>query len=219
MVTMSPNWAHLSDVRDLLGDLGAKKMSCLRFVPQTRGKKNKDFLAMDKQEFARMQFLFDQELARVHPVELRLGCPIDFRHGIGLQDEKSKPCHAGDDLILVRPNGNVHPCAAWKSLPVDTNVRNFTLREIWENSEVFNAIRLFKTGRALGDIELQEPGYTSVGGACARCDLLHSCITGCPAQRLHAYDGRGMEGLYVPFSDPLCPRGNGMEYDDEDIEI
>lgn len=196
MVPMKPNYMHIPDVRDLCADLGVEKMSLLRFVPQTRGKEHIDELGMDKMDFIRMQMIITDEFKREHSVELRAGCPIDFRHSIGALSAKAKPCHAGDDLMLVRPNGSVHPCAAWKSLPSDSNVRNDNLTEIWTNSHTFQAIREFKAD-----------GYKMVSG-CASCTLLESCKTGCPAQRLHAYGRKSMDDLYLGCSDPLCPKGN-----------
>jgi radical SAM protein with 4Fe4S-binding SPASM domain len=196
MVPMKPNFKHITPLRDLCAEIGVKKMSLLRFVPQTRGRANVDELGMTKMEFIQMQMIIAEEFAREHPVQLRAGCPIDFRHAIGALPKKAKPCHAGDDLILVRPNGAVHPCAAWKSLPSDSNVRDHSLNDIWYSSHTFNAIREFK-----------ETGYTMVSG-CAACTFLDSCQTGCPAQRLHAYGNKSMEDLYLACSDPLCPRGN-----------
>ena len=195
MVPMKPNYTHIPRVRDMCADLDVQKMSLLRFVPQTRGFDNRDELAMNTNEFVHMQTIIHQERSRVHTVQLRTGCPIDFRHAIGLLDDKAKPCHAGDDLILVRPDGSVHPCAAWKSLPADVNVRNMSLREIWHDSTVFNEIREFK------DI-----GYETIGGSCSTCSKVNSCRTGCLAQRLHASDSIDIADLYLPTSDPLCPR-------------
>lgn len=209
MVPMKPNYHDIPAVRALCARLGVSKISCLRFVPQTRGKANVDSLGMTVKDFAEMQFILSREVDKngEHPVEVRLGCPIDFRHAVGLLPEKAKPCHAGDDLILVRPQGDVHPCAAWKSLPSDSNVNRMSLDDIWYHSKVFNAIRSFKAGDWLDDMASYAPGYKVIGGPCATCNMLDSCMSGCPAQRLHAY-GDNLNGLYVPFSDPLCPRGN-----------
>jgi radical SAM protein with 4Fe4S-binding SPASM domain len=196
MVPMKPNYRSILPMRLLCEKLGVGKLSLLRFVPQTRGAENVDELGMNKADFVAMQTIIHEELQSESPVEIRAGCPIDFRHALGLIPEKAKMCHAGDDLILVRPNGDVHPCAAWKSLPADANVRDHSLEWIWNNSPVFVYIRRFK-----------EEGFSKVEG-CSDCNLLQSCKTGCLAQRLHAY---GVDGdiaeLYRPYSDPLCPRG------------
>lgn len=196
MVPMAPNFKDISNVRDLCAKLGVSKMSLLRFVPQTRGLQNVSTLGMNKDQFKMMQYMIFNEFSRNHPVQIRAGCPMDFRHSIGMLNEKAKPCHAGDDLMLVRPNGNVHPCAAWKSLPADSNVRTSSLKGVWEQSEIFNAIRKFKAN-----------GYKQVTG-CASCVYVDSCKTGCPAQRLHA-DGKHMDDLVnSQHSDPLCWLGS-----------
>lgn len=196
MVPMKPNYTHIPGMRDLCEKLGVSKLSLLRFVPQTRGKEHVADLGMNKADFIRMQMIIADEMAREHVVELRAGCPIDFRHSISMLSSKAKPCHAGDDLMLVRPDGTVHPCAAWKSLPSDSNVRHDNLKDIWTKSPTFEAIRNFKAD-----------GYRMVSG-CAPCTFLDSCKAGCPAQRLHAYGHKSIEDLHIGCSDPLCPKGN-----------
>jgi len=201
MVPMAPNFTHINGVRDACETIGVKQLSLLRFVPQTRGLQNVDDLAISISQFEQMQHMMDAELERNenHSVTVRLGCPIDFRHAVGLLPKKVKPCHAGDDLMLVRPTGDVHPCAAWKSCTADANVKTMLLADIWEHSVVFNAIRDFKAG-----------GYKQIE-PCNDCVMVDSCLTGCPAQRLHA-GNRDLEDLYVNRSDPLCPlQGEGYE--------
>lgn len=204
-VPMAINYKDMFGTLWLCGELGVKKMSLLRFVPQTRGK-DAVGLHMTQAQFTKMQYMIDTILHAETDVEVRAGCPIDFRHAVGLLGEKPHPCHAGDDLILVRPTGAVHPCAAWKSLPVDFNVKDHSdkdniLEEVWYNSEVFNAIRAFKDAPD----EFSNPGYRVIDGVCRTCSRLASCKTGCPAQRLHAY-GEDWKALYTNKPDPLCPR-------------
>lgn len=195
MVPMAPNYRHITAMRKLCEFLGISKLSLLRFVPQTRGKLNIDKLGMTIPMFTDMQLTLAQEMEKDSPVEIRLGCPIDFRHVVGARHDKAKPCHAGDDLILVRPDGSVHPCAAWKSLETDSNVREHNLMYIFNHSELYTAIRDFK-----------RVGYHKIVG-CTSCDYLDSCMAGCPAQRLHAY-GQTLQDLYCRWSDPLCPVGS-----------
>lgn len=198
MVPMLPNYLHISKMRDLCAQMGVSKLSLLRFVPQTRGFSNKDILELGLGEFRYIQETLDFELGMrcgplyPHIVELRPGCPIDFRHTIGAAPSKPKPCHAGLDLILVRPDGSVHPCAAWKTLPDDVNVRDASLEEIWAHGDVFNALRKYHTS-----------GYLVFAGPCSSCNFLDSCKGGCPAQKLHAY-GKSLNAIYYPASDPLC---------------
>jgi radical SAM protein with 4Fe4S-binding SPASM domain len=209
MVPMLPNWDHAIGLRNLCANLGVSKMSMLRFVPQTRGRLNNRKLALNVEEFYHMQCMMDEMLREPdpsmpsdpHPVELRLGCPIDFRHTICDDiDSKVHPCHAGTDLMLVRPNGDVHPCAAWKTLPNNENIYGSSLKDIWERGQIFTALRHFR-----------EEGYKDlIGTACTICRYLDSCKSGCLAQRLHAtYMLTGHDAcigdLYWHNSDPLCP--------------
>lgn len=195
MVPMRPNMRHIPQVRDMCADLGVHKMSVLRFVPQGRGKHYLDQLGMTVEMFAEMQHIISNEMMREHPVKLRIGCPINFVHTIRDDiHEKLYPCHAGKDLILVRPDGVVHPCAAWKTLPADDNIRTRTLEEIWHTGTVFKALRAW-----------HEYMYKSVKGLCRKCGYQSSCHSGCPAQRLHATGAASMEMLSVDMPDPLCP--------------
>lgn len=196
-VPMLPNWKHLRGVRSLAGDLGVRKVSFLRFVPQTRGKLNSDKLLYSKEDFKEMQHML-HEMSEEPGVPIRMGCPIDFRHTIADMGGKVRYCHAGDDLILVRPTGAVHPCAAWKSLPADSNVKKQNLTDIWHNSEVFNAIREFKAG-----------GYHEVENGCKTCGFLDSCMSGCPAQRLHHIGAKDISALKHSPGDPMCPLVGG----------
>ena len=193
MVPMKPNYRDIPSVRKFCANIGVKKLSLLRFVPQTRGKLNVDVLGMDKAEFIDMQLIIHKELQEESSTEVRLGCPIDFRHALGLVPEKTKMCHAGDDLILVRPNGDVHPCAAWKSLPSDSNVRQSTISHIWHNSVTYQKIRWFKSEQPNG-----------VAG-CGTCSRVKGCVTGCLAQRLHANGSQSLDDLWTGRGDPLCP--------------
>lgn len=199
MVPMLPNHRHIPKMRDLCKEMGVGKLSLLRFVPQTRGFSNKSLLNVDKQDFETIQQILHAEYTapgrKDHPVSIRAGCPIDFRHMIHVVDGKQKPCHAGLDLILVRPDGSVHPCAAWKTLPDDANVKHQSLEEIWKSAKVFSALR-----------EYHVSGYKNRGGQCQLCKYEESCKGGCPAQRLHAY-GKDLRILRGPHTDPLCTLG------------
>jgi len=202
MVPMLPNWHHVANMYGMCSAMGVSKLSLLRFVPQTRGYANNRQLALNAAEFTELQYTIDNLITINNPrVELRAGCPIDFRHTVFPKyPEKMHPCHAGTDLILVRPHGDVHPCAAWKTLPETDNVRDKSLQEIWENGEVFLALRKYHEG-----------GWRDIQGACASCKYQASCKSGCPAQRMHALKLSGMrptstiKDLYVDAPDPLCP--------------
>jgi pyrroloquinoline quinone biosynthesis protein E len=102
-------------------------------------------------------------------------------------EELPKPCMGGwaQDAVLVQPNGDVLPCQAAASIPgipVD-NVRERSLREIWLESDMFNAFR--------GTEWMQEP--------CRSCPLgrQHTDHGGCRCQAL-ALTGD------AAATDPVC---------------
>lgn len=185
-VPMRYTYAALPDMRELCDELGVTKMSALRFVPQGRGADTR--LATTHTQFLHMQrILADMvEDNPSHIAKIRLGCPIDFRFLLGGYNTKKK-CHAGD-MILVRPDGSVHPCAAWKTLPTTLNVKDHSLHTVWEDCEVLNFLRDFH----------ENP-------ICAEdCQHVELCGGGCLAQRLHSGKGEVIEDLITMPPDPLC---------------
>lgn len=87
-------------------------------------------------------------------------------------------CPAGTQYMGIRPNGDVTPCPY---LPVfGGNLRERSLLDIWNTSEVFTGIRR----------------RTQLGGRCGECEFNPLC-GGC---RARAY---GMTGSYLE-EDPLC---------------
>lgn len=197
-VPMAPcihSYRDLDLIRDLLAKIGVQKMSLLRFVPQTRGRTYRDVLELPKSVFTKLQAWVHKTQADDHPVEVRIGCPFDYRHALDLLDGKAKPCHAGHDLLLVRPNGDVHPCAAWKTL-TRSNVNDQSLKEILLESETFVALRELHVRAANGSLK-------NVSLGCATCPYLTSCAGGCPAQRLHQAESTNVTDL-------LFDQGSGM---------
>jgi radical SAM protein with 4Fe4S-binding SPASM domain len=213
MVPMLPNYKHTLSMLELCEDLGVDKLSLLRFVPQTRGQANNRNLALNVEEFTWLQHNLDAlnrhvalRHTDVYPTQVRAGCPYDFRHAVFSDvHKKMHPCHAGTDLILVRPRGDVHPCAAWKSLPETDNVRDKPLVDIWKHGEVFEALRRYR-----------ETDWADIMGVCSNCKYQPSCKSGCPAQRMHALKLKGLRpdsaisDLYIDAADPLCPAAHTL---------
>ena len=92
-------------------------------------------------------------------------------------------CPAGTHYMGIRPNGDVTPCPY---LPVFAgSLRNATLADLWDRSELFTSIRR----------------RTSLGGRCGECEMNAHC-GGC---RARAY---GMTGDLMS-EDPLCTHTPG----------
>ncbi|MDC0534995.1 radical SAM protein [Francisellaceae bacterium] len=90
----------------------------------------------------------------------------------------SKGCIAGQSIMTIDVEGNVQPCSY---LPLKAgNLFKQSLTEIWEESELFNNLRDFK----------------SYKGKCGKCEFIKVC-GGCRA-RAHYMNGHYMA------EEPLC---------------
>ncbi|HET7151215.1 MAG TPA: pyrroloquinoline quinone biosynthesis protein PqqE [Candidatus Acidoferrum sp.] len=83
-----------------------------------------------------------------------------------------KPCVGGwgRKLVLITPNGDALPCHAAAVIPglKFENVKNHSLREIWERSDAFQKFR--------GEAWMQEP--------CKTCDRREQDLGGCRCQAM-----------------------------------
>lgn len=205
------NWLQIPDFLRLARRLEVDKVSFLRLVPQGRAKTNN--LMYSPLEFVLIQrMLYDWE----GDPKFRIGCPLSFGHLLGYIDERPR-CHAGKDLMLIRPNGDIHACAGWKECQslVLGNVLEHALSTIWELSRDLEMIRAFhEQNLAMGE--------------CLRCPWKSCCGGGCPAQRVihnqnqkedtitEIYDlsesaktvikTRTNWQLLIDGVDPMCPR-------------
>jgi len=96
----------------------------------------------------------------------------------------SKGCLAGQLISLIDVDGNVLPCSYFP-LPAG-NIRRQSMKEIWDNSKLFQELRDFSSYR----------------GSCGRCEYVRVC-GGCRA-RAYAVTGDYLE------EEPFCsytPRG------------
>jgi len=197
-VPQKDNWKQIEDYVYWLDELGVKKTSFLRLVPQGRAAEND--VMITKQQFKRIQEVFYELLNNRNDlkIKIRLGHPIDFQF---LIDDK-KPvnaCRGGNDAPLITPWGSVHTCPAWKQLEHYSagNVRHQSLKDIWENSPMYRTFRWF----------IHEKGYLNMDkdSKCHNCEFFHGCKGKCVAQRLIAYsDGRPLEEAILLGTDPMC---------------
>lgn len=79
------------------------------------------------------------------------------------EKEKLKPkCGAGTDSICIAANGNFYPCAGWQNMVVG-NIKEKTLKDIWENSEQLKFIRNITNGSFPKCLKCEAKDY------CAMC--------------------------------------------------
>lgn len=199
-VPMKPNFSSLEKTVQLCSNLGVSEFAVLRFVPQGRGLENLQRLELSNMEFETLI----NEIVRIRnrfrdKIEIRVGSPLNFCHftdnSIPYQE-----CKAGKSLCLIKPNGDVAPCSAFKQNKegVVGNIKTKSLVEIWRNSQLFNQLRYFD--------------YEKLKGECSGCSVLSKCQGGCLAQRVLANDSIYQE------PDPACPRVQfGLKIEQEQV--
>jgi pyrroloquinoline quinone biosynthesis protein E len=127
---------------------------------------NRDFLLPSRQQL-------DEFVAKVKSAEERLRGKIRVEHVVPDYYAKyPKPCMGGwgRKVILIAPDGAALPCHAAGAIPGlhFENVKEKSLREIWDSSEAFQQFR--------GESWMQEP--------CKSCDRRALDFGGCRCQAL-----------------------------------
>ena len=212
-----PQRWNINDIEDyvyFLDNLGVRKVSFLRLVPQGRALENWDKISITKRQFRDMQFLFHDLLHRDDlSIRIRLGHPINFQFLVEyeltgkLPDEHGlvngvpiDSCRGGTDAPLIRPNGDVDVCPAWKGLTEFTagNVKHQSLKEIWRNAHTYRVFREFIHGQK----------YLQMKSPCVKCPFFKWCKGKCVAQRLivakQKYGSKPLDELILYEKDPMC---------------
>lgn len=119
-----PNKINLSSIEKSVEDFldwGIERVSFLRLVAQGYARKNKGKLLLDENENERLKNIF-AILSNKYDGhnKVRLGIPFS-----GLV-ESPRPCNAGDSKLIIRYDGKVLPCEAFK----DECFNNFILGDI-----------------------------------------------------------------------------------------
>jgi radical SAM protein with 4Fe4S-binding SPASM domain len=197
------NFRQLPMVYGVCNSLFVSKMSILRYVPQGRGLEisEKDGeINLNKKEFYELQKMMhyikeitkkDESLTR-----FRVGIPADFTFLIDFIDygdldaKKERACTGGKTKILVKADGLVQVCPAWKELDHLSagNIYQEDIVDIWDHGNTYCKLREFLHK------DLPEP--------CKSCYFVSSCIGGCAAQRILASTMQ-IDGLKTA-PDPLC---------------
>lgn len=135
------NAAYVPEIVSIAVDAGVQRLGFSRLVPYGRG-----LSLIDKMiEPEKMREVYRQILSYKTPgLQIVTGDPIASR----LQNSQDMPdagafplggCAAGISGITVLPDGTLTPCRRL-GIPVG-NILRHSLREIWANSEIINALR------------------------------------------------------------------------------
>jgi len=106
-IPMKSNYKDIEDILELC-DIGEiDRISILKFVPQGRGRINKENLTLSNDELR--EFCTNIEV-------LRKKYNVDIRLGIPMVNENRHLCTAGHDKLSIRYDGLVLPCVAFKEM-------------------------------------------------------------------------------------------------------
>ena len=157
------NYSQIDDIMALAEHIGVENFHLFFLVPTGRGAKLSDLSPEQYEVMITKTFMKTAD----HTLNVRPSCApqfmriakdmgLDMRHWI-------RGCIAGLYYCRVYPNGDVTPCPY---LPIKLgNVRDKSFKDIWFNSEVFNALR--------------DPN--SLKGKCGVCEYRSLC-GGCRAR-------------------------------------
>ena len=182
---MSINYRELRDVVELARGLRVSRVSVLRLVPQGRAS-SYDKLKLNSEEHLALRQSMVGLIKEGHDV--RVGSPFNI-----LRMRKNPECCAAIDRLTISPDMTISPCDAFKQIPpsmlnlsigIITSLTDATLAECWQKSPYLNRVREYLT--------------TPFAKECSECQSLKTCLSGCVAQKIHAY------GDLVKRPDPMC---------------
>jgi radical SAM protein with 4Fe4S-binding SPASM domain len=181
---------------EYLNGLGVDEVAVYDLVPVGRGKDVMDNAMTMDQRVNLIKWLQSQQedtemtftMSGGTPLYPEIACEMHHNHGTKAKDLLIKEfwihngigCHAGNMYFSLRPNGDIYPCTF---LPIKVgNIRNQSLREIWQKAPLLNALRQRQ----------------NLKGKCGSCEYREGC-GGCRG-RAYACTGDYLE------TDPVCLR-------------
>ena len=184
-VPMKLNVDELEALVRLCISLKLDELGILRFVPQGNGRIHRVRLELSRDEFAGLILKIVGLRERYDELSIRTGCPLNFTSIISRGPVEA--CKVGASTCVVKPNGDVVPCPAFKQDAgrIMGNVLRERLVKIWNDDEAWAEFRKFD--RSL----LKEP--------CHSCKKIALCAGRCAAQRILNY------GDIKSAPDPMCP--------------
>lgn len=168
------NAGQLPAIHELAIRLGAAAHHVFLLVPTGRAASLRG-MELDARRYEEiLSWLADR--FTTSPIEIRATCAPHFyrilrQRGVATQ---ARGCLAGQSFCFISHTGDVQPCGYFDAQV--GNVRQKSLRGIWEGAELFRRLR----------------DHSAYGGKCGSCEFLRVC-GGC---RARAYEATG---------DPLAP--------------
>jgi mycofactocin biosynthetic radical S-adenosylmethionine protein MftC len=171
---LKTNLNELESLIKLCVSLGVSSFKLSTFMPAGRGSRNLDQYLLNSSE---LKMVAEQMLNQKKKYDGKLY--IDNKATFPWLLEKKAAlsntnvrnihigCSAARSNIVISPNGEVYPCPFLHELSAG-NLREKTLRDIWENSEAFFVFRQLNTNQ--------------LKGKCRSCEFIpYQCQGGCRA--------------------------------------
>lgn len=126
-IPMKPNYREFPDIIECLNIADVSNISILNFVPQGRGRENKEELMLNNfelQEFS--EIIKEQE--KHFKGKIRVGIPLNGKI--------SHLCTAGTEKLDIKYDGTILPCPAFKEISTETMEKyGIQLHSIYEDLE------------------------------------------------------------------------------------
>ena len=104
------NYKELPDIIEVLNIAEVNNLSILNFVPQGRGYENKDELLLDEEKMKEFIKIYNECKDKFNG---------NIRIGIPLIKNDTHLCTAGYDKLVIKYDGTVLPCPAFKEYPIE----------------------------------------------------------------------------------------------------
>ncbi|MDD2181207.1 MAG: radical SAM protein [Bacilli bacterium] len=128
-IPMLSNYKFFPEIVELAELGGVSRISILRFVPQGRGRKNLDSIMLSVEQLNEFKNI----------VKNTKMTNVDIRNGIPMLDEDNHLCTAGYDKCVIRYDGVILPCPAFKDTDLQILKDNgMQIYNIHENLEDIN---------------------------------------------------------------------------------
>lgn len=134
------NFEDIEGICKLAEDLGTTIQISMQITPKNDG-------GMEPTRFRLKSPKVYAEVMRRIDKHILLSCAGDFVSDVE-KETNDRICGAGDFALNINPYGEVYPCNAL--LISCGNIRNQSIKEIWENSEELKRIRNFKMNQIEG---------------------------------------------------------------------
>lgn len=126
-IPMKPNYKQFPDIIECLEISGVKNISVLNFVPQGRGRENKEELMLSEEELKEFSEILKKEKEH-YSGKIRIGIPLNGKI--------SHLCTAGTEKLDIKYDGTILPCPAFKEMSVETMEKyGIKLHSIYEDLE------------------------------------------------------------------------------------